>query len=234
MAEPVALGDYKEVLIFLGAAGVVVPLFRRIKISPVIGFLALGAALGPHGLGRLADSNMWAAAFSLSNSERTQTIAELGIVFLLFTIGLELSFDRLKRLRKLVFGLGALQVGISALVIAAGAMLLGLDARAAAIIGGALALSSTAIVMPVLAERKRLNTGTGRAIFAVLLFQDLMVAPLLFMVSMLDARSGAGLSVNFGAGVLYAVLPALAVVAFSIGLGRLVLRPLFHQVALTR
>lgn len=234
MAEPLALGEYKEALIFLGAAGVVVPLFRRIRISPVIGFLALGMLLGPHGIGRLAADNAWASAFSLSNSERMQHFAELGVVFLLFTIGLELSFERLQTMRRLVFGLGALQVGISAIVIAAGAMLLGMDARAAAIVGGALALSSTAIVMPVLAERKRLNTGAGRAIFAILLFQDLMVAPLLFMVSMLDARVGAGLSANVGAGLLYAVLPALAVLGIIIGLGRVVLRPLFHQVALTR
>lgn len=231
MAAPLALGDYKEALIFLGAAGVVVPLFRRLKISPVIGFLCLGMVLGPHGLGRLAESNIWAAAFSLSNSERMQQFAELGVVFLLFAIGLELSFERLQTMRRLIFGLGALQVGVSAVVIASGAMLLGMDPRAAAIIGGALALSSTAIVMPVLAERKRLNTGAGRAIFAILLFQDLMVAPLLFMVSMLDIKASAGLST--GVGLLYAILPAMAVMVIIIGLGRLVLRPLFHQVALT-
>ena len=186
------------------------PLFRRIKISPVIGFLALGMALGPHGLGKLADTNPLAAAFSLSNSERVQHLAELGVVFLLFTIGLELSFERLQRMRRLVFGLGALQVVISGLVIAAGAMLLGVEGRAAAVIGGALALSSTAIVMPVLSDRKRLNTTAGRAVFAILLFQDLMVAPLLFMVSMLDARSGTQFAGGFGATLLYSVLPALA------------------------
>ena len=234
MAEPLALGEYKEALIFLGAAGVVVPLFRRIRISPVIGFLAIGILLGPHGLGRLAETSAIAAAFSLSNSERARHFAELGVVFLLFTIGLELSFERLQRMRRLVFGLGALQVGISAIVIAAGAMLLGLDARAAAIVGGALALSSTAIVMPVLAERKRLNTGAGRAIFAILLFQDLMVAPLLFMVSMMDTRTGTGLGADVGSGLLYSILPALVVLGVIIGLGRVVLRPLFQQVALTR
>lgn len=233
-AESLSLSDYKETLIFLGAAGVVVPLVRRLRISPVIGFLALGMALGPHGLGRFADTNVIAAAFSLSNSERTQHIAELGVVFLLFTIGLELSYERLQALRRLVFGLGALQVGISAVVIGAAAMLLGQEPGAAAVIGGALALSSTAIVMPVLAERKRLNTGAGRAVFAILLFQDLMVAPLLFMVSMFDARTGNALAGNVSSGLLYAVLPALGVLALIIGLGRLVLRPLFHQVALTR
>ncbi len=234
MAGPLSLDEYKEALIFLGAAGVVVPLFRRLRVSPVIGFLALGMALGPHGLGRLADQHAWASAFSLSNSERMQNFAELGVVFLLFTIGLELSFERLKTMRRLVFGLGALQVGISALVIAAGAMLLGVDAPAAAIIGGALALSSTAVVIPVLSDRKRLNTTAGRAIFAILLFQDLMVAPLLFMVSISDMRSGAEAASGFGAGLLYALLPALGVLGVIIGLGRLVLRPLFHQVALTR
>ncbi len=233
MADLHVLSDYKEALIFLAAAGVVVPLFRRIKISPVIGFLGLGMLLGPHGLGQLAQTNAWASAFSLSNSVRMQQFAELGVVFLLFTIGLELSFERLKTMRRLVFGLGALQVGVSAVVIASGAMLLGVEGRAAAIIGGALALSSTAIVMPVMADRKRLNSSAGRAVFSVLLFQDLMVAPLLFLVSMLGVNASSGASAGLGAGVFYALAPALGVVLI-IGLGRLVLRPLFHQVALTR
>jgi CPA2 family monovalent cation:H+ antiporter-2 len=111
-------------------------------------------------------------------------------------------------MRRLVFGFGSLQVVISVLSLPLAAMLLG-RRRAALVLGGALALSSTAIVMPVLIERKRMNTDRGRTVFSILLFQDLMVAPLLFMVSMLDTRSG-GAGSGLGAGLLYAVLPALA------------------------
>jgi len=185
LASGISISDYRESLIFLGAAGAVVPLFRRLKISPVIGFLATGMALGPFGLGRFAEQSPLAAALSFADVERMRQFAELGVVFLLFTIGLELSFERLKRMRRLVFGLGAAQVGISALVIGLACMLMGFSVSASVIIVSALALSSTAIVMPVLSERKRLNTSAGRAIFAILLFQDLMVAPLLFMVAMM-------------------------------------------------
>ena len=234
MAAPVEIGAYREALIFLGTAGVIVPLFRRMRITPVIGFLAAGIALGPAGLGRFAQQYPLLGLITFSDVKTMAAFGELGVVFLLFTIGLELSFERLKAMRRLVFGFGALQVAISAVVIASIGMLLGLNPASAAIIGGALALSSTAIVMPVLAERKRLGTGAGRAIFAILLFQDLMVAPLLFMVGLLDQRFDAGMSANVGVAFLFAIMPALVFVALLVAAGRLVLRPLFHQVAVTR
>lgn len=234
MAAPLDIGNYREVLLFLGTAGVVVPLFRRLRVTPVIGFLAAGAILGPFGLGRFGNDLPWLKAVTFDDIKQMQSFAEFGVVFLLFTIGLELSFERLKRMRRLVFGFGSLQVGLSAIVIASVAMFFGLNPAAAAIIGGALALSSTAIVMPVLAERRRLGSPAGRAMFSILLFQDLMVAPLLFMVAMLDQRFDAGLSANAGIALIYAILPALAVLALIVGIGRLILRPLFQQVALTR
>ncbi|MDP4593390.1 MAG: cation:proton antiporter [Beijerinckiaceae bacterium] len=234
MSVQLNIGTYQEGLLFLATAGVIVPLFRRLRVTPVIGFLAAGAALGPSGLGLLATRYPWLSAITFSDVKTMATFAEFGVVFLLFIIGLELSFERLKRMRRLVFGFGALQVFISAIVIASACMLLGLSAAASAIIGGALALSSTAIVMPVLSERKRLGTGAGRAIFAILLFQDLMVAPLLFMVTLLDQRYDAGMSANAGVAFFYAIIPALAMVAALVAFGRLFLRPLFHQVAITR
>lgn len=222
-------------MIFLGAAGAVVPLFRRLKISPVIGFIAVGVALGPFGLGRFAQDSALASAFSLSNSERMKQFAELGVVFLLFTIGLELSFDRLKRMRRQVFGLGSLQVGLSALAIGIACKWLGLDTITSAVIAVALALSSTAIVMPVLSERKRLHSAAGRSIFSVLLFQDLIAAPLLFAITMLDARdTAAAAGGDYRLQILWTLLPAFAVIALLIGAGRTVLRPLLHQVAMTR
>ncbi len=234
MAAPLDIGAYREGLLFLGTAGVIVPLFRRLRITPVIGFLAAGAILGPAGVGQYSGAYPWLQAITFSDVKTMATFAEFGVVFLLFVIGLELSFERLKRMRRLVFGFGALQVFISAFVIASACMLLGLSAPAAAIIGGALALSSTAIVMPVLSERKRLGTGAGRAIFAILLFQDLMVAPLLFMVGLLDQRFDAGMSANALVGLFYAIVPALAVVGALVAFGRLFLRPFFHQIALAR
>ena len=230
MESHIEIADYRETLLFLVTAGVVVPLFRRFRISPVLGFIGAGLLLGPYGLGRFAYLHPWIAAVSLSDIKGLAKVSELGVTFLLFMIGLELSFERLRRLRKLVFGLGALQVFLSATAIAFAAFYLGQNARAAAIIGGALALSSTSIVVPVLAESRRMNTGAGRATFSILLFQDLMVAPLLFMIAMLDPRANS----NLGVGLISAILPAMLALGVIVGLGRLILRPLFHQVAAAR
>ncbi len=210
------------------------PIFRRFKFSPIIGFLAAGVLLGPLGLGRFAKDYPFFAAISFSSVEVIAHFAELGVAFLLFMIGLELSFERLRRMRRLVFGLGALQVMVCALVIAGWARGAGLTIQQAAILGGALALSSTAMVIPSLIERKRLTSPAGRATFAVLLFQDLMVAPLLFMVSMLDKRLDTGGSVTSIASIATAILPGFLAMAAIVGLGRLILRPVFQQVAMTR
>jgi CPA2 family monovalent cation:H+ antiporter-2 len=219
---------YREALLFLATGGIIAPLFHRLRISPILGFLAAGAALGPFGLGRLAHEHEILAAFTLSDVESISRIAEFGLVFLLFTIGLELSWERLARMRVLVFGLGLAQVlacgvALSAISVYAG----GLGAAPAIILGAALAMSSTAIVIPVLAERRRLNRAAGRASFAVLLMQDLMVAPLLFLVSFLaDPETS-----RQGLGSLLAFLPALAAMGLLIVAGRLLLRPLFRLVA---
>jgi monovalent cation:H+ antiporter-2, CPA2 family len=218
--------QYKETLIFLATAGVVVPLFRRLKFSPVLGFLGAGVLLGPYGLGALARQVGWLAPFALDNVEQIAPVAEFGVVFLLFMIGLELSWHRLAIIGRLVFGLGALQVFGSAAALGALALVLGEPPTSAAVLGFALALSSTAIVVPVLAEAKRLGTTAGRTIFAVLLFQDLMVAPLLFMVAMLGMRGG-----GLGMAVVSFLVPALTGLSVIVLGGRLVMRPLFRHVA---
>ena len=215
-------------------AGIVVPLFRRLRISPVLGFIAAGAALGPFGLGRLADQFPLAKAISISEVTEMAKVAELGVAFLLFMIGLELSFDRLRRMRKLVFGLGAAQVGLSALLIGYGAWMFGVDAAAAVVIGCALALSSTAIVMPTLAERKRLRLASGRVAFSILLFQDLMVAPFLFMITMLGVSAGVSSETGLARQLLTTLLPAFIGLVAILGIGRLVIRPLFNHVAQAR
>ena len=178
-------GSYKEAILFLVTAGIVVPLFHRLKISPVLGFIGAGALLGPFGLGRLADDYGWVHLFTIGNRTEISHLAEFGVIFLMFMIGVELSWERLRTLRRLVFGLGSLQVLCSALIL--GSILYGLQVplTGAVIVGIGLALSSTAVVLPVLAEQKRLNTPTGRASFAVLLFQDLAVAPVLFAIAVL-------------------------------------------------
>jgi CPA2 family monovalent cation:H+ antiporter-2 len=231
MNEPFDLGVYKEALLFLATAGVVAPLFVRLRLSPVLGFLLAGVALGPFGLGKLAERAPWLASLSLTNVEAIGRLAEFGVVVLLFTIGLELSFERLKRLRRLVFEFGLAQLVVCSWALGLAAYALGQSPAAAATIGAALSLSSTAIVIPVLAERKRLGAPVGRLSFAALLLQDLAVAPLLVMVTLLASdRVGGNLVERFA----LTLAPAAVALAAVIIVGRLVLRPLFHSVAQTR
>ncbi|MBI1867214.1 MAG: cation:proton antiporter [Methylocystis sp.] len=228
MAGPFQWETYREALLFLTTAGVVVPLFHRLRVSPVLGFLAAGALLGPFGLGRLAQRVEWLSLFTITDVAGVSKIADFGLVFLLFMIGLELSWDRLARMRRLVFGLGVLQVVISAAVLSTiGGLWLGLNIAPAILAGAALAMSSTAIVIPVLVERRRLNRPAGRVAFSVLLLQDLMVAPLLFLISFLS-ETKAGLE---GFAIFWAFVPAVAALVALIAAGRLLLRPLFHFVA---
>lgn len=220
--------DYSDLLLFLAVAGIVVPLFRRIHVSPILGFLLAGAALGPTGLGRLAHDNPFVEAITITDVHKAATVAEFGVVFLLFMIGLELSWERLVRMKRLVFGLGAAQLFGSTILIAA--LMYGfLQARLSSsfIIGAALAMSSTAIVIPVLAESRRLNRAVGRTAFSVLLFQDLMVAPLLLLVAF---SSGQDKPLE-GIDLLWAFAPGVVILAGLLIGGRLILRPLFHLVA---
>src|SRR5579863_1423373 len=226
---PASPEHYKSALLFLGTAAVVAPVFRRLKISPILGYLAAGAILGPYGLGALVTLGRvpgWLGDVTLSNLDEIAPTAEFGVVFLLFMIGLELSFERLLHLRRLVFGFGSLQVFSCALVLGGLAVAEHHTMASAVSLGWALAMSSTAIVIPVLADRKRLGTSAGRTIFSVLLFQDLMVAPLFFLVTILGAHHD-----KFDAVLLYTILPACIGLAAVALIGRFVLRPLFHLVA---
>ncbi|MFI4964678.1 MAG: cation:proton antiporter [Caulobacterales bacterium] len=228
MPPHVQPGAYKDVVLFLATAGVVVPLFRRWKLSPILGFLAAGVVLGPHGLGSLTGAVPWLSALTIDNPDEVAQLAEFGVVFLLFMIGLELSWQRLRAMRRLVFGLGAAQVALSGVATAGAALALGQPLGAAAAIGAALALSSTAIVMPILAEQKRQHSLAGRATFSVLLFQDLAVAPILVTLTLLGRRGGApALSPD----LLLAFAPAAFGVGALLVLGRLVLRPMLRSVA---
>ncbi len=230
MAGPVDIEMYREPLVILTTAAIVVPLFHRLKISPVLGFMLSGMLLGPHVLGALTAYAPWLGWIAITDVKAIQQAADLGVVFLMFAIGLELSLERLALMRKLVFGLGTLQIVLSAAAIGLAAMLLGASAVSAAIIGLALSLSSTAIVVQVLANQKRLTNADGRTAFAVLLAQDLAVVPILLAVAMLASGETPG-----GVGELaLALLPALAAVAAIFVAGLFVLRPLFRLVARTR
>jgi CPA2 family monovalent cation:H+ antiporter-2 len=220
-------GAYKDVVLFLATAGVIVPLFRRWKISPILGFLGAGVLLGPYGLGSLTKAVPWLDVLTIDNPDEVGQLAEFGVVFLLFMIGLELSWERLRTMRRYVFGLGALQVVASLTVTAGAAMWLGEPPGAAIAIGAALALSSTAIVMPILAEQKRQHSLAGRATFSVLLFQDLAVAPILVTLTLLGRR---GIK-SFTPDLLLAFAPAVAGVVALLVVGRLVLRPMLRSVA---
>ena len=199
MTETVDLSLYKEALLFLATAGVVAPLFFRLRISPVLGYLLAGVALGPYGLGSLAGRAHWLNAFAI-NVDAIDKLAAFGVVALLFTMGLELSFERLRRMRRLVFGLGLAQVAVTTIVLTAIAWRLGLRPLSAVIVGAALSMSSTAIVIPVLIEDKRLGAPVGRASFSVLLFQDLAVAPLLVMAGAFAGGGEEGWARRWSAG----------------------------------
>src|SRR6187401_3356686 len=138
-----------DALVILGAAGIVIPVFARFRITPVIGFILVGVLVGPYGLGRLVGANEWLFYMTITEPEELEPFAELGIVLLLFTIGLELSFNRLWAMRRQVFGLGALELVIGAALLGGGLMLVGETWAGALAIGLALALSSTALVLPI-------------------------------------------------------------------------------------
>ena len=229
MAGPADIYAFKDALIVLGTAAVVAPVVTRLKISPVLGFLVVGAALGPHGLGRLADYSRAIDWLTVTGERQIAFIADLGIVFLLFFIGLELSMRRMITMRRLVFGLGGLQVVLSALAISLAAFWLGQPAAAALIIGTCLALSSTAIVMELLSGQRRMMSTTGRTSFAILLAQDLAVVPLLFLVSALGGHSEGSIV----QGVVVAVVEALLAIAVIALVGRVILKPLFRLAAST-
>lgn len=206
-----------DVLIFLLAAVVVVPVFHRLRTNAILGYLAAGMIIGPHGFSLIGDT------------ESAHTLAEFGVIFLLFMIGLELSLERLFNMRKYVFGLGLMQVLVTGAVIAGIAIIAGVDAKAAVIIAGALALSSTAFVLQLLMDRAEKATSYGHAAFAVLLLQDLAVVPLLIMVTVLS-QEGTSFVVAFGLSMLQAAV-ALVVAIWA---GRILFRPVFHLISAAR
>jgi monovalent cation:H+ antiporter-2, CPA2 family len=221
------LSAYSDALVVLGTAGVVVPLVRRFGLNPVLGYLGAGAILGPLGLGSFIEQVPILYWLTVVDAKNVASIAELGVVFLLFLIGLELSFERLLTMRRLVFGLGFLQVTISTAALGSIIVAAGYKPAAAAIVGACLSLSSTAIVIEILSNQRRLATAAGRASFSILLAQDLAVVPILLFVSILGESNGGAV----GSSLLLALAQAALATGMIVAVGRLLLRPLFRLVA---
>ncbi|MDX8386561.1 MAG: monovalent cation:proton antiporter-2 (CPA2) family protein [Gallionella sp.] len=201
-------------LILLAVAVGVVVLCRLLHLPAMLGYLIVGITIGPHALGWIPDS------------PETRHLAEFGVVFLMFSIGLEFSLSRLRSMRRLVFGMGTAQVVATILLVMLTSMFFGLDWRAGLALGGVLALSSTAIVSKMLVERAELNTPHGQNIMGVLLFQDLAVVPLIILIPAIASSSDTIFS-TLGIALLKAVLVLAALLYF----GQRLLRPWFHLVA---
>ena len=204
-------------LTFLASAVLLVPLFKWLKASTVLGYLAAGLFIGPEVLGLVRDT------------DNISTLAHLGVVFLLFTLGLELSFERLRSIRSYVFGLGSLQVGLTGAIFGFMAWYGGMGTNSAIIVGGALAFSSTAFVMQLLQERGEQTTKPGRISFSILLLQDIAVV---FFLALLPIMAQDEIELN--AALLQAVGSGVFALVAIVVAGRFVLRPIYRMIASTR
>ena len=215
-----------DALVILGAAGIVIPVFTRFRITPVIGFILIGIAVGPFGLGSMVYEYPWLGHVTISDPEGLEPFAEFGIILLLFTIGLELSFKRLWQMRRLVFGLGALELIIIGSSLAMALSMMGQYWTVALALGFALAFSSTAIVLPISGT----SSPVGRAALSMLLFEDIMIVPIVFILGAMapnaQSEGWEGLVTTLWQGGL--------VVAALLVLGRLALPRLFAQAARTK
>ncbi len=226
MAAEFSSPALSDALVILGAAGLVIPVFTRFRITPVIGFILIGIAVGPFGLGSLVYQQPWLTHITITDPEALEPFAELGIILLLFTIGLELSFNRLWKMRRLVFGLGALELLIIGLLISIFLSMMGQYWTGALGLGLALALSSTAIVLPISGTQ----SPVGRAALSMLLFEDIAIVPIIFMLGAMAPYAAS----EGWEGLLDTLWLGGAVVVGLLVLGRLALPRLFAQAARTK
>jgi len=215
---------FRDILIVLGAAGLVIPAFAALRISPVVGFIMVGIAVGPFGLGGFVQAYPGLDNITISHTEALAAPAEMGVALLLFALGLELSVERLRTLRRIVFGLGAAQLTGCATALALLLLPFGLGLKTTLVIAVALALSSTAVGLQMLSASGRMGSQAGRTAFGILLFQDIAIAPLLLLFSAGTAAGG--------------FVSSLAVSLLAIGgimlAGWLLVPSLFLQAARTR
>jgi len=206
------------VLILLATAVLAVVVFRLLRLPPMLGYLLSGVIIGPHALGLIPEVT------------ETHHLAEFGVVFLMFSIGLEFSLPKLVTMKNVVFGFGTAQVCTSMIIVMIVTWMIGIDWRVGLALGGVLAMSSTAIVSKMLSERLELNSGHGRQIIGVLLFQDLAVVPLLIVIPAL-ANTVDSSSADLGVTIILALLKAGVVLGLILFLGQRLMRPWFHLVA---
>jgi len=221
--DPFSSAGYSDALVILGAAGLIIPAFARLKISPVIGFILVGMLVGPHGLGRFVPEFPSLYYVTITGTGAVETFAEFGIVLLLFSIGLELSFKRLWAMRGFVFGLGAAELTISAALIGLVFVALGNSWTAAIGLGLALALSSTALVLPISGTQ----SPVGRAAFSMLLFEDLALVPIVFALGALAPNVGDDGWTN----LITVAIEGVITIAVMLVAGRFLLPRLFAQAA---
>lgn len=223
MALPIHSEAFSDSLVILGTAGIVIPLFARFRITPVIGFILVGMLAGPHGLGTLTGRFPWLYYVTISNPRSIEPFAEFGIVLLLFSIGLELSFRRLWGLRRTVFGLGTSKLVLAAAILGISLWVSGQSAAGSLGLGLALALSSTALVLPMVG-----TTGAiGQRAFGILLLEDLALVPIVFALGVMAPYGDA----DGWNGLIKTVMLGIAVVAAMLIGGRLLLPRLFAQAA---
>ena len=225
MALEYQSSGFSDALVVLGAAGLVIPAFARFRITPVIGFILVGVLVGPFGLGSLVKSFPWLSWITISDPHGMEPFAELGIILLLFSIGLELSFGRLWAMRKPLFGFGSVELIGSAFMIATALWLFGESSSASLGLGLALALSSTALVLPIAGT----SSAVGRLALSMLLFEDLALVPIIFLLGAMAPAAAGG----FGGLAQIAAQGAITVAAMLI-VGRWLIPPLFAQAARTK
>jgi CPA2 family monovalent cation:H+ antiporter-2 len=215
-------------LLFLSLAGILIPLLQRLRVNQVLGFLAAGTLVGPFGLGLWADQVPGLASFAFMRVEDIVPFAELGVLFLMFMIGLELSTERLWALRRWVFGAGTVQIALCTAVIGMLAWAFGNGLDTALLLGLVLSLSSTAVVMQLLNEQRALSSPLGQAVFSILMLQDLAVVPIFILLGVL-AKGGGGDLLSLVALVGSALAKSAGAIVLIYLLGRRLIRPLFHS-----
>jgi CPA2 family monovalent cation:H+ antiporter-2 len=215
--------QFADALVVLGATGIVIPTFARLRISPVIGFIIVGVLAGPYVLGAMAADHHWLTAFSISDPQAIEPFAELGIILLLFSAGLHISFRRLRSMSGTVFGIGSAELLGCAVPIAAALFLSGSSPASAIALGLALALSSTALVLPISGT----ESAVGKTAFAMLLFEDLALVPLIFLIELIGGHGDM-------AALLRTAFLGVAVVGGMLAFGRFALSGLFAQAARTK
>nr|WP_229429863.1 cation:proton antiporter [Massilia sp. ZL223] len=208
-------------------SGILIPLLQRLRINQVLGFLAVGTIAGPYGLGLLADQYPIMSVFTFPSGEGVSMLAELGVLFLMFMIGLELSAARLWAMRRWVFGAGTAQVILSAALIGGALTLYGESSPTAVILGLVLSLSSTAVVMQLMTQQQSTATPLGQAAFAVLMLQDLAVVPILILIGALGKGGGDGVAML----ALVTMAKAAGAIALIYLAGGRVIHPLFRAFA---